>query len=121
MNEKQNALQRELDALNAEVQAVLAKRKAWMDAHMAEFARVPVGEEIYDLKTGQKLGTVTKHYRYWDEQQNPLYDTSMSVECEFEVRPNTYDNTSRHAGALWYGTRADLKAKVASDMRSLST
>ena len=95
-------LLQELKQLNAEVDAVLAKRKAWMDEHMKDFAQVQVGEDIYDLSTRTKLGTVTKHYRYWGER-NPVFDTSMNVHCEYQPNPNvrTFDNTSRQSALIW--------------------
>lgn len=109
------ALQPELDALNAEVTAVLAKRKAWMDAHMADFSEFKVGDEVYDQQTGNFLGTVTELYRYWDSQRNPLYDTSMSVEIRFRTPSGGIDNSSRHAGAgPWFCTREDAIAAAKS-------
>jgi hypothetical protein len=99
-------LLQELKQLNAEVDAVLAKRKAWMDEHMKDFAKVQIGEDIYDLHTKRKLGVVTAHYRYWDHQHNPLYDNGMNVECQFQPNPREkfFDNTSRQPG-LWWGPK----------------
>lgn len=91
------ALTAELKTLNDEVKAILAKRKAWMDAHMADFARYQIGEEIYDANTGRRLGVISKHYRYWGDR-DPTYDTSMNVEYEFHTGNNCYDNTSRQPG-----------------------
>ena len=96
-------LLQELAYLNAEVDAVLAKRKAWMDEHMKDFAKVQIGEDIYDLRTNRKLGVVTEHYRYWDDHHNPLHDNSMSVECTYQPSPHEkfFDNTSRQPGLAW--------------------
>lgn len=96
-------LQKELDKLNAEVTAVLAKRKVWMDAHMADFSTFKIGDEVYDTNTGALLGVVSKLYRYWGER-DPRYDTQMSIEIEYRVEGssegmNFIDNSSRHAGA----------------------
>lgn len=112
LNERRRSeLLKELEALNVEVTAVLAKRKAWMDGHMADFAKVKVGEDIYNMDTGAKLGTVSELYRYWDSQQNPLYDVTMDVNYQFHTGANCYDNTSRHRGCLRIGTRADVEAE----------
>ena len=113
MNEERKAaLLRELGDLNKEVNTVLAKRKAWMDANMALFAKVQIGEPIFDLDIGRKLGVVSRHYRYWDAQRNPLYDTGMDIACEYETSPMIFDNTSRQSG-LRYGSAADLEADLA--------
>lgn len=117
MNERQKAIQARLNELNNEVAVVLAKRRAWMDAHMAEFAKVPIGEDIYDLDTGQRLGKVIKHYRYWADR-DPCHDTSMDVHCEYNTHGNCYDNTSRQPGR-WLGSRAHLERKTEADLRRL--
>lgn len=104
-DDEREVLLSELAVLNSEVSAVLAKRKAWMDAHMVDFARVQVGDDIYNLQTGSKLGTVSRHYRYWDAQQNPLYDTAMDVCYEYHTGNNCFDNTSRQT--ILVGTQAE--------------
>lgn len=106
MVERQTELLKDLHVLNADVTRVLAKRKSWMDAHMPDFAKVQVGEEIYDLDSGKRLGVVSKLYRYWDGQRNPLYDTGMDVHYEFNTGSNIFDNTSRQQVRV--GTKKDL-------------
>lgn len=90
-------LQAELNVLNAEVVAVLAKRKAWMDAHMQDFSNFKVGDEVYDSNTGRMLGVVTELYRYWGER-DPRYDTGMDIEISYRNSGGGIDNSSRHAG-----------------------
>jgi hypothetical protein len=90
-------LSAELAALNADVGAALTKRKAWMDAHMADYARYRVGDELFDLDTGVQLGVVSRLYRYWDGG-DPFYDTSMSVQYEWLTAGGWYDNSSRQPG-----------------------
>ena len=100
-------LQKELDALNAEVTAVLTKRKKWMDDHMADFAKYKVGEEIYNLQTGSRLGVISRLYRYWGEyHRDPQYDNQMNIEYEYHIGNNCYDNTSRQP--IIIGTNDDL-------------
>ena len=60
---KQQRLLAELAELQAKLDAALAARTKWMDDHMADFAVVPVGEDLYDLSTGNRLGRVTELYR----------------------------------------------------------
>ena len=117
------ALDAELATLNAEVEAAVRKRTAWMDAHMSDYAEVQVGEPLYDLTHLRHVGTVTRLYRYWGPNKNGLirdhqYDTHMSVEYEFleAGTKNFYDNTSRHGGATYFGSeeryRSWLKIKA---------
>jgi hypothetical protein len=100
----------ELDALNAAVDQALANRKAWLDAKMVETSRLKVGDEIYNLKTGDRLGVVTELYRYWANQNN-LLDTGVHCDYRYLVRGDaairSYDNTSRQIG-LRYGSKEDL-------------
>lgn len=102
-----NPLDDELKALNAKVDAALAERKAWMDAHMKDYARWQVGEVLYNLENGSTLGTISKLYRYQAEH-NPFYDTSMSIDYEFQMSPNCFSNTSRLAGS--FGNLRELAA-----------
>ncbi len=109
------ALNAELRILNAEVKSALAKRRKWMDEHMADFARFQIGETIYDSRTERKLGVISKLYRYHGEIDNHDFDTDMHIEYEFKtsdddisIRGGIYDNTSRYAGALSICTKVEL-------------
>lgn len=113
-------LRNELMVLNAEVTAILAKRKAWMDAHMPEFAKVQVGESIYDLDTGRCLGIVSELYRYWDNQNNPLYDTSMDVCYQYNKGNNIFDNTSRRHVRIGSKSDLDRERELRSNLSSLA-
>lgn len=106
----------ELAVLNAEVEAAIAKRKAWMDAHMVDYAKYQIGETLYDLKTGAVLGVISRLYRYWGGR-DARYDTHMSVEYEFKTPHIGYDNTSRHAGGLSFGNHEDLIREKESQLR----
>lgn len=108
-------LDAELAALNKAVDDAVAARRAWMDAHMPDYARHRVGETLYDLNTGRELGTVSRLYRYWGEQDDPRYDTTMSVQYEIVVSNShgvrVLDNTSRQPG-LRYGNAAQLAREM---------
>ena len=67
---------------------------------MAEYAKVQIGDDIFDLSTGIKLGTVSRLYRYWTKQ-NKLLDCTLSIEYEYNTGGNCYDNTSRQTGLLF--------------------
>jgi len=86
------ALDKELEALNLEVDVILARRKDWMDSHMADYAAVPVGALLYDLKTHQCVGRVVRHYRY-NAKQAPLRDREMTVDYEYEIWTDPYGRT----------------------------
>lgn len=104
-------LDADLARLNDAVKHALRTRKAWMDEHMPDYAKVQVGEEIFDMRTCERLGVVTKLYRYHGDR-DPRYDTSMSIEYEFETGRSGcaifHDNTSRHGSYFPVGTRAEV-------------
>jgi len=102
------ALNAELAALNAAVDAALKARKDWMDAHMEAYSEFKVGDEIYDIRTGERMGVVSKLYRY-QARHNPIYDTSMSVDVEFTNNGWCFDNTSRYGGSRWFGTKDQMR------------
>ena len=86
-------LQKQLTAKNAAIKTLVDEHASWMDEHMHRFAKVPVGEDIYNIQTGELLGRVVGHYRFWAEQ-NPLLDISFEVECSYENAFGVIDNTS---------------------------
>jgi hypothetical protein len=100
-----------LKALNDTVKNAIAARTAWLDEHMPKYAKYAIGEELFDLDTGRSLGTVHNYYRYWAEQRNPTYDTGLNIEYKLRVQENVYDNTSRHAGRISFGNRAELERR----------
>lgn len=112
-------LNAELEALNNAVTAAIDARRAWMDAHMADYAEYAVGDDLYDLKTGQRLGTITKLYRPTWGISNPVYQTSMEVAYEYRHSDNSpYDNTSRQM-YLSFGDRAELLRRRESELARL--
>lgn len=103
-----------LKLLSAAIDDAIAARSAWLDEMMPKYAEYKIGEELFNLDTGVCLGTVHSYYRYWTEQ-NPLYDKYLDIEYKLHVNKNPYgyehlyDNTSRHAGRISIGNRADLQ------------
>lgn len=89
-------LDAELAALNKAVDDAIAARVDWMDAHMADYAKWPIGTELFDLSTSERLGVVSEFYRY-HARQNSLFDRSMSIDYQYRKSEamNIYDNTSR--------------------------
>lgn len=72
---------------------------------MHECSRLQVGDGIYNLDTGRRLGTVSELYRY-NTDRNDLLDTSVYCHYRYETRPRCFDNTSRQVGVS-FGTRED--------------
>ena len=111
-------LRAQLDHLNAEVQDAIDRRTKWLDMHMAQVCRLQIGDAIYDVNTGEKVGTVTEHYRYWASQR-PDFDFSLEVDVKFEMEgmPNCFGNTScepRRIFGTWQDcvTAADMRAAI---------
>ena len=100
-----------LALLNEAVTAAITARTVWLDERMPNYAEFKIGEELYDLDTGKRLGTVCGYYRY-DANHNVLRDTSMDIDYKLHVRDNIYDNTSRYAGRVWFGSKAKLRTKA---------
>ncbi len=99
----------ELDRLNHDVESAIKTRTKWLDDHMEEVSKVKPGDALYDVNSGELVGIVRKLYRYWAEQ-NPLFDTHLSVECEYNPTgspPNVFDNTSRQEGRM-FGTKEEI-------------
>ena len=100
----------ELKRLKAAVKDAIAARTVWLDERMPKYAKYEVGEDLFDMDTGRWLGTVDSYYRYWAEQ-NPFYDTHLSIEYKLRVQDNVYDNTSRYAGQISIGNKAELERR----------
>jgi hypothetical protein len=96
----------ELANLTAAVTAAIEARRNWLDAKMHETSRLQVGDDIYDLDSGTRLGTVSKVYRYWRDRDEGVRDTDAYCEYRYETSPRCFDNTSRQIGRS-FGTRED--------------
>lgn len=101
------AEQAELDALNAAVTSAKEARRDWLDRKMHETSHLQVGDSIYDLRTGERLGTVRKLYRY-DK-------SSVYCDYEYETAPRCFDNTSSQPGRS-FGTRADAASSAVLEL-----
>jgi hypothetical protein len=100
----------ELAGLNAEVKAAIERRRAWLDAKMHELSTLKVGDGIYDIATGSRLGTVSALYRYWRDRDSGVRDTYLSCEYEYERAPHVFHNTSSQSGRL-FGTKEDAERR----------
>lgn len=112
------AIQAELDKLNAAVLAAVKARTEWMDAHMEAVSKAKVGDEVYDLESGQRVGVISRLYRYHGDGKDWRYDTEMSVEAEYCTHHNCYDNTSRQPFAI--GTKQEARDRAEWRVKALS-
>lgn len=83
----------ELHRLNIEVDRAIEQRKAWLDERMHSLSELKIGDPIYDLDLGKRVGVVSRIYRY--HRDDPRYDRSLYWDYEFHTGDNCYDNTSR--------------------------
>lgn len=106
--------QGELADLNTAVSAAIEARRAWLDAKMHETSRLQVGDDLYDLDKGVKVGTVSELYRYWRDRDEGVRDKSAHCDYQYETSPRCFDNTSRQSRS--FGTREDAIRRA--EMRS---
>lgn len=106
--------QKELVDLNNAVTDAIRARKEWLNRKMHEISHLHPGDDIYDLDSGKRLGTVSRLYRYHTDRNVEL-DCCLSFHCEYSVDTNCYDNTSRQIGLRW-GTKE--QAREAAETRS---
>jgi len=107
-----------LDELNDAVKAAIETRRDWLDSKMPEYAEMQVGDDVYDLDSCVKVGKVSDLYRYWRDQDEGVRDDSLSIEYEFETRPNCFDNTSRQPLAV--GSKSQARDMARSRLDSVS-
>jgi hypothetical protein len=93
----------ELDSLNKAVNDSVMRRKLWLDTKMFEVANLKIGDDIYNITTGQRLGVVSGIYRCHEGDQR--YDNNVSVNYQYCVGNNCHDNTSRQF--IRVGTKDD--------------
>jgi hypothetical protein len=106
----------ELARLNQAVDDAVAARKAWMDAHMADYARFQVGEVVYDMRTGQLLGSISSLYRYHADDSR--FDRSMSI--DYQIQEPGWDNCYTNTSSLHchVGTAEQLAESLEWDARA---
>lgn len=96
----------EIARLNKAVDDVVKARTEYLDRLMVEKSLAKVGDEIYDTKTGEKLGVISKIYRY--HQGDYKYDTGCYCDYEYETSRNCFSNTSCDP-YRFYGRYEDAK------------
>ncbi|MDX1522822.1 MAG: hypothetical protein R3264_14440 [Anaerolineae bacterium] len=105
----------ELEALNQAVTAAIEKRREWLDRKMGEVSTLKVGDPIFNVGTGEFLGTVSRLYRHWRDRDGGIRDVSPAVQYEYQVSEGCYDNTSRQTYTRFGGleeARAALAVRL---------
>lgn len=100
----------ELSGLTEAITAAIEARRAWLDAKMAETSALQVGDDIYELVTGVKVGVVAGLYRYW-QGRNDLLDDDHYCDYRYQTYGNCFDNTSRQSGRS-FGTREQASRRA---------
>lgn len=96
--------QAELDALNKAVDDAICTRREWLDKKMHEYSKLKVGDDIYDLNKGIKVGVVSKLYRYWTGKDD-LRDDSLDTNYEYDTGCGHSNTSCQHTTS--FGTRPD--------------
>lgn len=101
--------EKELRNITNKIEELLKERSSWLDNKMRELAKFEVGDEIYSLSTGVKLGYVTHMYR---RTNNTYTDNRLSaIGYEFKKSPNDcviYNTGNLQLGYKGYGTKEEV-------------
>lgn len=116
---EKNPLQDEFDALNDEVEAAIKKRKEWITEHLADFSKFKVGDEIWDGRSGRKLGVVESLYHATWGRSGEVARESMGVYATYKDARGYNDNTSRQMD-IWPCTREEAARQAQSRADSIS-
>jgi hypothetical protein len=108
----------DLQVLNAAVKAAIKSRSAWLDAKMHECSRLQVGDDIYDVDKGIRLGVVTELYRFWRDRDDGIRDDTARCDYEYMTASGYRDNTSRQVDR-GFGTKEDALAAAEARMQRL--
>jgi hypothetical protein len=74
---------------------------------MEKYSKLHVGDRLFDLRTGEFVGSITRLYRYWEK--DPRYDDQLCVDYEYiRCDTGTSDNTSRQPNRK-FGSSEDAK------------
>ena len=78
-------LNEELRHLNDDVFRAIQVRTDWMNNHMIDYVRYPIGEVLYSRMSGEELGKVVGYYR--TKEDKPFYDTAMNI--DYKIKSST--------------------------------
>jgi hypothetical protein len=110
--------EQKLEVLNIEVDTAIKKRTRWLDKKMSEYSPLQIGDDIYNLKTGEKLGTVTKLYRYY---QNQFEDNELSIHYVYSTPYGNNNTSSQMLTEFDIGSKEEVKKRLATLQDELDT
>tara|TARA_Y100000310_G_scaffold345655_1_gene467803 strand:+ start:17679 stop:18104 length:426 start_codon:yes stop_codon:yes gene_type:complete len=106
---------KKLELFNIQVGHAIERRKLFLDSLMEKYAKVKIGEDIYDLHTGKLLGVVKGYYRYWEDRDDGVRDNFLAIDYLYtSPHSKILDNTSNKL--VWVGTHAQLIEKMERDV-----
>lgn len=91
-----------LNELNDAIKSLVNERTKFLDECMEKYSEFKIGDDVYDIDTGLKVGVVKRISRH--HRGNAEYDTSFGCDIEFE---------NIHVGAFYkinykHGTKQDV-------------
>ena len=111
----------ELDHLNYEVEAALRRRREWLDERMGALSPLRVGDEIYDVDRGERLGIVTEIYRRFAARHHGIYDSDLVIEYEYLTDSGSLRHgDSPQVKGIALGPRAEAATRAARALERLS-
>lgn len=99
-----------LQELNATVDRAIFARAGWLDSKIAEYATIPIGQNLYDLHTGELLGVVREHVRQQDLP--PELERDRYLEITYWYDPPGGGRFSTDRSGLRFGSRAERDARL---------
>jgi len=118
MDDAKKALEAEFQLLNDEVEAAIKKRKEWIAAHLEDFSKFKPGDEIWDGRSGRKLGVCESLYHATWGRSGEVARESMGVYAQYRSQNGFMDNTSRQMD-IWPCTKAEAESYAESRLRSI--
>lgn len=97
-------------------QAIKAKTE-YLDSLMVKYASLKIGEELFDLTTGEKLGNVKRLYRF-NGGLDYRYDYSCECNYEYVTKHGEIKNTSSQP-RLIYGSKKEALEMVKNKLDGL--
>lgn len=116
--ERNKQLKAEFEALNDKVEAAIRERKDWIKAHLEDFSKFKPGDEIWDGRSGRKLGVCESLYHATWGRSGEVARESISVYAHYKDLRGFMDNTSRQMD-IWPCTREEAAGYAESRASSI--
>lgn len=91
-----------LDKLNKIIKDTVDERTKFLDECMEKYSSFKIGDDVYDIDTGMKVGVAKRISRY--HRGNAEYDKSFGCDVEFEdIYPGCFYKINHK-----HGTKQDV-------------